>query len=169
MVLPDGSEFVAHGELSVTEVQQPAWLFDGFNETAASYDEIQEHDGQLTEHVYDGAGSAQRQWRCNFSQWTGNSSAWTGANASDDAVTKLQTLSHEIASQRIASSNSATLEFGELSSGGKYDPQAVVPGEVEIETDLADGTPSLARARITWLDALDTDGTLHKLNPFNYF
>lgn len=161
MTLPDGSEFVGRGNLSVTIQQTPVWLFNGLQNVFAASDQVTGSSGGLTEQVFEGSGARIRRFTVEFDQWEGSTDAWGGAAADDDVLIKLQTLDHALATTPITSSNVATLEFGEYSSAGQFDPVAVVPGDVTLPVDLGERGSSF-RPQVEWLDSVDLDQTLHQ-------
>lgn len=162
MTLPDSTVFEARGDLTVTISQQPSWLFDGFQELFAAEEAITGSGGDLTEQVFQGAGSRIRRFQIDFAQWEGSTDSWGSAAADDDIMVKMQTLDNALASTRITSDNVATLEFGEYTSGGSFDSISVVPGEVTLPVNYEENT-SVFRPTVNWLDAVDLDQTLHEL------
>jgi len=161
IVLPNsGGTFVAKGDLKVEITQTPQWLFNGLQEIFAAADQLSGSSGALTEQVFQGAGSKVRTFNVELTQWEGSTDTWGNANADDDIIQKMQELDHALATTRITSDATASLEVGEYSSAGKYDPVSVVPGEVSLPVDFSEDTSSF-RATVTWIDAVDLTQDIH--------
>jgi len=156
-----GGTFVAKGDLKVEITQTPQWLFNGLQEIFAAADELSGSSGALTEQVFQGAGSSVRAFNIEFVKWQGETgTSFGGADDDDDIIVKMQELDHALATTRITSDAPATLEFGEYSSAGKYNPVSVVPGEVTLPVDFSENTSSF-RATVTWIDAVDLTQDIH--------
>lgn len=163
--LPNGDTFVGTKNLSVTTQQQPFYLLDGFK-TLRTLGELTNLTDNDTSQAFLGGGARVRIWQVEFEQFEGSSDTWGGANASDDAIVKANTLDQSLATAGIDGTNTATLKWGEFSSGGDYSAQDVVPGEISISTNFGeDGEPSSLRVSMQWRDAEDMSNTIHKLKP----
>lgn len=164
MTLPDSTEFVASDNISIQIQQTPQWLFDGFGEVVAAKEQLDSTGGALTEQVFEGAGSRIRTFTIDFTQWEGSSDSWGSASDSDDVMVKLVELDDELARTRITSTNVATLEFAEYSSGGSKSPIDVVPGEVSLNVSFGPGESATTfRPSVQWIDAVHLDQEIDSL------
>lgn len=160
MDLPNGDSFHATGNIAYRTTITPTYLIDGRGGgIIAAISEVKGGDS-YTEQVYEGAGAKVRTFNIDLTTWEGDTNTWGSASAGDDITTKFDVFEESLASQRITSSKTATLSFGEFSSSGQFSSHAVVPGEIELPRELGE-QPSSGRARVQWFDALDLDQALH--------
>ena len=160
--LPNGDVFQGDGNLNITERHQPFYLIDGFQRIRTAAEQIA--GGSDTSQVFLGSGSRVRTWEVQFAEWEGNGSSWGPSNADDGVLTKLNDLGHSIANSGIDGGNTATLSYGEYSESGKYSPQSVVPGEIQLPAELGEGgTPSVLTPQMTWRDAVDLNQAIDGL------
>lgn len=161
MTLPNGNVYEATGNISVTESQQPFWLFDGANRLRTLGESLGLLDSD-TAQAYVGSGSRIRSWTVEFMQWEGSTDSWGNANNSDDIMVKLNELGQQLATADIDSTNPATLEFGEYTGGGDQIALTVVPGDVNLPVAFGPGeSATTARPSIQWFDAADLTTAIH--------
>jgi len=161
MTLPDGTTFVGTKNISVTESQQPFWLFDGAKRlrTLGEAAGLVESD---TSQAFVGSGSRVRTFTVEFVQFEGSTDSWGDAASSDDVLVKLNEFGNELANADVDSTNPATLEYGEYTSGGTHSALTVVPGEVTLPAEFGvEQSATTARPTIQWLDAADLDSVIH--------
>lgn len=165
--LPDGSTFVAKGNIVVQSKQSPAWLVSGVGQSLNIVRRFVDGGGQdgradsLRQGLYFGTGGGVRVHEIGFDQWEGNTDTWGDASASDGPVSKLCELDHKLASVRIDSTRPATLSFAEFSPTGRYDPLSVVPDDVSLIFDGQERASSF-RTSVQLAESMDLRETIEQ-------
>jgi len=107
----------------------------------------------------DGGGGVQA-WQFEVFAPEGNTDYEWGGYAGADPLTMRDVFTHKAATVRIDSGNTATLETGEYSSQGMFEPQNVVIEQPSLEVNSAD--PAV-HGTVTCLKAADASRVLDGL------
>jgi len=161
MTLPDGTVFEATKNISVTESQQPFWLFDGAQRLRTLGEAVGVVDNDTSQALI-GSGSRVRTFTVEFTQFQGSADGWGSTADGDDVLVKLNAFGQALANAGIDSTDPATLEYGEYTSTGAQSALAVVPGEVSLPAEFgAEQSATTFRPSIQWIDAADLDSVIH--------
>lgn len=159
--MPNGDQFVASGNLTVTHDLQHQWLINGARDLSVFWDQwFNDTGGQtgrgdsLMQTLFFGNGAGVHSIQVDFSQWAGSSDSWTGAADSDGPVVKLQALARSLSTTTVGSDAVIELSVGEFSSAGTYDPIPVVVGEARLTFDTQEQASSFD-GTVTFLEAAD--------------
>lgn len=157
LTLPDGSVFEASGELSYTFDTESNFLFSGLQNSLALYEQYVSGDGgqpgrsdSIKQGVFLGSGAGVHRIEVSFDQYKGSTEQWGSANQSDSALTKLLVLDRAINKQRIDTDSPATLEIGEYSDAGQYNPLTVVIKQANLAYDARDQSSKFRGSMDFW-------------------
>jgi hypothetical protein len=168
LTLPDGQVFRATQNTEITVSRNSSYLFNGGRSALALFERFVGDGGAdgvadgLDQSVYLGTGAASKTIRLRFTQSVGSGESWGTATAAGSAVTKRDALVRAVETQTISSEpgQTATLEWGEYSSGGKYAPKNVVIGDMDLPVDATDEASSFT-GTIECLEAADAETVIH--------
>lgn len=135
LTLPGEQRFVAEGNLEFTHGITNQFFVDGAAGALAGFEQFFDQIGQdlmgdsLKQQLFLGMGSGAHEITIEFTTWQGDTREWGGFGSDASPTTKLQALNRALSTTRITSDSPATLEIGEYSSSGSYNPLPVVVKE----------------------------------------
>lgn len=159
MELPNGDVYEALGNVRFEERQQTQYVLDGLGSVGAIANAGLGQSTTAKPRV--GVGAGTRTFIVRFDSWEGDTSEWGGLTAGRHAAAKAQHLGDALASVRFSSDNTATLSYGEYSSGGDLSPLSVTLGEADLPYDTTEGTSTFT-GNITWVETLNVDQLVHE-------
>lgn len=166
LTLPAGDVFRVRKNVETTLDQQTQFLFNGGTQALALYKQFVENGGQqdradsLKQSATLGAGAGTRTIQVRGTQYVDSQDAWGSASASDSATTKRDVFDQALATADIDSENPATLELGEFSTGGQFDPLPVVILQSSITTDTTQEASSLG-VSLECMETASLDDIIH--------
>lgn len=168
LTLPDGQVYRISSDVDATMQQTWQYLFNGGQQALAMFEEYSAGGGQdgrgdgLKQSAALGAGAGRHVITIDAIQYVGSDDEWGDTDPGDSAVTKRDTLDHALNTVRISSDsgNLATLEVGEYSSGGKFDPLPVVMLETQLGV-AATESASFVDVNLQMLEGADVQDIVH--------
>lgn len=159
----DGTEYRAKEDIVVRHRATPLYKLDGQQNLVTIYNEFVSEGGdpnnQDTNYqgAFVGFGAGVHTIEIEIHSFKGSGENWGDADTSaggDEPITLMQTLLHDIVTKQADSSAPVTLEVGEFSASGKYDPIKAAIGDVNLPKDFREN-PSTFRGTIEFFDAVD--------------
>lgn len=157
LTLPNGDVFRAKSNIEDSHQQEYQFLFDGFRNALALYNQFDGNDGNAnTQTVFLGSGAGIRRIDITFDQYEDSLEEWGKAAPGDDKTIKRDVLDQAIATTEITSTSPAVLEKGEFSTDGEFGPLNVVVQNSNLTVSYnEDQSVSAFNGTITFLDAGD--------------
>lgn len=107
-------------------------------------------------------GAGARSWECEAVVYEDSTDTFGGAASSDAAVTKVQTLMHDLANGIYDSNNPITFNWQEYSSSGKFGPLSVVPFTWDSDINRRESS-SEAGVRLTLIETANLNISIDDL------
>lgn len=168
LTFPDGTEFVAKRDISITYGTESQFVFSGLNNTVALFEEYLNAGGKTgrsnskMSSVRIGSGAGIHRITISFFQFEGSDETWGDSNPGDSARSKLETLDRSITEDAPTTNDPAVYEGGEYSTSGKYDPIDVIIESSNLPYDVNENVSGFTGS-ITLLDSVDFQEAIDSL------
>ena len=147
-----GQSFELSYNAEITANVRTGYILDGSGDTFTSiFQSLAESSGlfeewSLREGIYLDLGGGERVVEIEFENWSGSDILW-GDAAGESAMTQMDVLHNALVTTQIDSFRPATLEYGEFSRNGRYDPMDCAIESPAVNYDVE--RPSSVTGNIT--------------------